>query len=150
MSSIIYKVNEADNLSIEKHLFICSNSFIPPLETYVDIHEYAIKLANNAITFEAWYHNELISFIACYLNDKINCQGFISNISTIPSFQGKGVSSILLQNLINFAKKGGFNYLVLEVKKLNNKAISFYNKKGFKIDEKLSTTDTYNMYYVIV
>lgn len=149
MLSVIYEIKKADNLAIEKHLSICSNFFIPPLETYVDIPEYALKLAKNAITFEAWYDNELVSLIACYLNNKINKNGFISNISTIPSFQGKGISSILLQNLINYAIRKDFNYLSLEVKKLNKKAISFYMNKKFKIDTKLSTDDTYYMYFVI-
>jgi len=149
MLSILYDINKAKKEVIENHLSICSESFIPPLETYVDISEYAEKLAKNAVTFEAWNNNQLVSLIACYLNDKVNNKGFISSVSTIPSFQGKGIISKLLQNLIQYAKSQNFSCLLLEVKKINNKAISFYIKKGFKIDKNLSTGDTYNMYLTI-
>lgn len=149
MLSIVYDIDKADKLSIEKHLLICSKLFVPPLETYVVIPEYADKLAKNAVTFEAWNNNQLVSLIACYLNDKTKNKGFISNVSTIPSFQGKGIISQLLQNLIDYANSENFKCLLLEVSKLNNRAISFYLQKGFKIDENLSTDNTYYMNLII-
>ena len=87
MESIIIEINKADKIAIEKHLSICSKLFIPPLETYVGISKYAEKLAKNAVTFEAWQGDQLIALIACYLNDKIRNQGFISNVSILSSFQ---------------------------------------------------------------
>lgn len=53
MSEISFSINKADKEDIEKHLFECSESFIPPLETYVDISAYSEKLKIYAVSFEA-------------------------------------------------------------------------------------------------
>lgn len=83
MSEISFSINKADKEVIEKHLFECSNSFIPPLESYVDISSYSEKLKTSAVRFEAWSKNQLVSLIACYLNDEITKMGFITNYISV-------------------------------------------------------------------
>lgn len=146
MKDISYEINKADKKEIERHLLACSESFVPPLSSYVDIQTYSEKLEKNAVTFEAWCQNRIVSLIACYLNDEINYIGFITNVSTIPSFQEKKISSFLLQQLIDYSRYYKYKRLSLEVNKLNNIAISFYEKKGFKIDANNSTNDIYKMF----
>ena len=146
MKDISYEINKADKNEIQKHLLACSESFVPPLSSYVDIKVYSEKIEKNAVTFEAWYDNQLVSLIACYLNDEKNQMGFITNVSTIPSFQGNKIISILLQKLIEYSKNNRYKSLSLEVNKLNNKAISFYIKKGFDIDLKNATIHNFIMF----
>ncbi|MFW6224818.1 MAG: GNAT family N-acetyltransferase [Bacteroidota bacterium] len=144
--SFDYEINKADKYAIEEHLLKCSDSFIPPLETYVEIPRYAEKLEKYADTFEAWYNGSLVSLIACYLNNIENKKGFITNVSTLPLYQGKKISSKLFQELLNFVKDKNFDILSLEVNKLNNHAITFYKKKGFKINSELSTKEAFHMF----
>lgn len=146
MKDISYEINKADKNEIQKHLLACSDSFVPPLSSYVDIQMYSEKIEKNAVTFEAWYNDRIVSLIACYLNDEINHMGFITNVSTIPSFQGKKIISFLLQKLIDYSRNNRYKSLSLEVNKLNHKAISFYTKKGFDIDVKNSTSHNYIMF----
>lgn len=149
MSEISFSINKADKEDIEKHLFECSNSFIPPLESYVDISAYSEKIKKFAISFEAWSDSRLISLIACYLNDDINKRGFITNVSTIPTFQSKGIVSHLFQNLIDYAIDKEYVSISLQVNKMNTKAISFYLKKGFLIDLDDNANDIFNMNLIL-
>lgn len=56
----------------------------------------------------------------------------INNIAVDKSMQGKGIGSILLQDLINCAKNLHINALTLEVNINNIKAVNLYKKFGFE------------------
>jgi len=58
--SIDYKEKTATMEEIYKHLSLVSDSFEPPLSSYVQIQDYSNKLFNYSITFEAWIDNVLI------------------------------------------------------------------------------------------
>lgn len=129
--NINYLVNTANDIQIYEHLLSCSNLFIPPLFKDVNIKEYSIKIKNNAITIEAWEKGNLIGLIAVYLNDLKTKKGFITNVSILKSFQGKGISSKLLKDTIDLAKKKNFKSIKLSVQEKNIKAIRIYEKHGF-------------------
>ena len=57
---------------------------------------------------------------------------YISNICVNEKIRGKGIGSFLLQNIYPLAKSKGCNRIVLDVSAENTKAISFYEKTGFK------------------
>jgi len=52
MNSFEYKINEAATGDIEMHLYQCAKMFSPPLDTSVDIPEYAKKIRLCAVTIE--------------------------------------------------------------------------------------------------
>ncbi|MDD2494719.1 MAG: GNAT family N-acetyltransferase [Tissierellia bacterium] len=128
---IKYSINESKSSDIENHLIKCSTDFMPPLETYIDIASYAIKLEKLAYRLEAWVGEELISLVACYLNNDETKEGFISNVSTLNSYQGKGIAKSMLDCLFKYATQKKIKTLSLEVYKYNNKAIDFYTSIGF-------------------
>lgn len=129
---IKYSINKSKSSDIIEHLKKCSTDFIPSLETYVDIESYAIKLEKFAYRLEAWAEEELISLVACYLNNEETKDGFISNVSTLKSYQGKGIAKSMLECLIKIATKKKIKTLSLEVYKYNNKVIGFYTDIGFR------------------
>lgn len=55
----------------------------------------------------------------------------LHHFGIIEKFQGKGLSHILLEKTLNFAKEKNMQ-IKLEVHKTNTKAISLYEKHGFK------------------
>jgi len=55
-------------------------------------------------------------------------QGIIKLIHVLPEFQGQGVGSALLNQVLKWLKS---KEIVLQVAKSNQKAISFYQKFGF-------------------
>lgn len=137
--SISYKTKTASAKDILDHIYQCDDDFIISLINRLNIEEYVQKLINKAITFEAWYKNELIGLVATYYNDDVDFKGYITSVSTIKSYTGKGIANILLKNCIEYAKSNNFIEIHLEVEKDNLKAISLYNKYGFSIIEESQT-----------
>ena len=88
-------------------------------------------MVENATRFEAFSNNILVGLIACYLNDYKNQIGFITNVSVMSSFNGRGIAKQLLAMLMQYAAENHFNTISLEVNKLNLPALSLYKKAGF-------------------
>ncbi|MBN2322487.1 MAG: ribosomal protein S18-alanine N-acetyltransferase [Spirochaetes bacterium] len=53
------------------------------------------------------------------------------NIAISPSFQHKGLGTLLIEHLFNNAKRRNAGYCYLEVRPSNAKAIRFYQRSGF-------------------
>lgn len=127
--SIIFKTKTASEGEIMIHLNLCDDFFSPPLSSRVNIDQYAEKIVKNAITFEAWNKCELVGLIAAYLNIE-NQTSFITNVSVLKEFMGKGISAKLLSNCFDYLLTNHYKKVDLEVNKSNKKAIDFYKKKN--------------------
>jgi len=101
------------------------------LDKTVDITTYSKKIAENCITFEAWINNDLAGLIAAYFNDPENTAGFITNVSILKAYAGRGVASELLKNCIGYGTENKFKEISLEVHDNNERAIRLYKKSGF-------------------
>ena len=130
-SGIDYKTKTVTEIEIFDHLFECKDNFIPSLDKTVDIQEYAKKIFESAITFEAWGKNKLIGLVASYFNDHKNHKGFITNVSVSRNYQGKGIAVKLMKMCKNYAVKHNFNEIRLEVNKNNVSVIKLYQRLGF-------------------
>ena len=117
MDNIIYKINKSSDIEIREHLWECSDSFTPPLSTYVEIDSYSTKIFTKSVRFEAFYKNRLVGLIAMYIN-KENMSTFITNVSVYPEFIGVGIGYTLLKNCKMYINRNGFTRLSLEVKKI--------------------------------
>ena len=131
MININYKTKTALTEEIYSHLKECNENFIPPLEEKVNIMNYSRKIFENAITFEAWNEKILVGLIAAYLNDTENKSAFITNVSTIKSYMGKGIAKELMKMCINYSKNYNFKEINLEVSSKNADALNLYLKYGF-------------------
>ncbi|TKC12834.1 GNAT family N-acetyltransferase [Pedobacter polaris] len=75
---------------------------------------------------------------ACYsIIDAVNDIYKLHKIYVLPEMHGKGVGKILMNEVVNLAKRNGGKSLELNVNK-NNKAKDFYLKAGFKIKESVT------------
>lgn len=126
-----FTVNQATGNLILVHLKDCDAGFIPPLSSKVDLWEYSQKMEKYSTTFEAWSGEILTGLVAAYFNDPAKKKGFITNVSVLPAFKGKGIASQLMEKAIQFAKDGGFESVELEVKPHNSVAIHLYSRFGF-------------------
>ncbi len=129
--SLQYSINKSNLLQVIEHLTACDNGFVPALSTQVKLDQYSKKMVENATRFEAFSNNILVGLIACYLNDYKNQIGFITNVSVMSSFNGRGIAKQLLAMLMQYAAENHFNTISLEVNKLNLPALSLYKKAGF-------------------
>lgn len=132
-TNLKYQVKAASQEGIYLHLKECDNNFIPPLSQKVDLHEYSKKLAEKAVTFEAWKGKALIGLVAAYFNDAESGSGFITNVSVTENYCDKGLASRLMSNCIEYAIQHNINNITLEVSNYNNEAIRLYKKFHFTI-----------------
>jgi ribosomal protein S18 acetylase RimI-like enzyme len=126
-----YKIKTANEQEILLHLEKCNNNFTPPLDQKVILKDYAKKLFEKSVTFEAWKEKSLIGLIACYFTDTKKGSSYITNVSVTPEFNGKGIATELMNNCIGYAKDFFFNEINLEVHQDNKDAIHLYNKSRF-------------------
>lgn len=132
MSELIVTWNKSDSAAIERHLCKCSARFMPPLETRVQIAEYADKLAQLADRCEAWHHGQLVGLLAVYLNQPASGVGFVSSVSVCEEHAGQGIGRLLLEQCKQTAARRGFSSLKLEVNSLDARAVGFYKRCGFE------------------
>ncbi len=128
---IEYREGTASLEQIRAHLADCSSRHRPPLAPRVDLPEYARKIAGNAATFEAWADGSLVGLVAAYLNDTTAHTGYVTNVSVVSEYLGRGVASRLMEACVARATTAGMRELKLEVGKANTAAIDLYRKLGF-------------------
>ena len=129
--TILYKQHTANYNQVFTHLVKCDDYFIPKLSEKTDIAAYSYKIIKNSITFEAWANDELTGLIAAYFNDEQNKTGFITNVSILNKFSGKGIASELLKQCIAYGRENNFSEIRLEVSVKNDSAVELYEKNNF-------------------
>lgn len=127
-----FDLNKADTAQLAAHLRACDDVFMPPLSERVNVDDYASKIADRAQRFEAWASCELVGLVAAYCNDLERRAAFITSVSVIPVWQGRGIASRLMENCIHHVRSLGFKRIKLEVEGSNTAAVTLYNKHGFK------------------
>ncbi|MCC9602038.1 GNAT family N-acetyltransferase [Stieleria sp. JC731] len=141
--TIRYTRDQSSASDLVGHLECCSDQFIPALADRVNVADYAKKLHCNATRFEAWHEGELVGLVAAYFSKSdANSEtpqpehddvGFISNVSVLRQFGGRGIATNLVQQTIQFSKDHRVLLLELKVNRDNDAAVSLYGKLGFCI-----------------
>lgn len=136
-NNIIYTIQTAGYNDVFAHLEKCDENFTPRLSKGTDIAAYSQKIVKNSVTFEAWAGTELIGLVAAYFNDEKKHTGFITNVSTVKEYFGRGIAAQLMKNCIGYGIEQQFGLIALEVAKNNTSAIQLYKKYNFlPVDEK--------------
>ena len=120
---------------IVDHLIKCDESFTPRLSQRIDLMEYGIKIHNAAVRFEAWSNSILVGLVAAYCNDPQQKQAYITSVSVLDEWMGKGIASKLLGDCIVYIESLGFQRIGLEVENKNVNAINLYKKNRFVADK---------------
>jgi len=144
--AVEFRLNEASKVQVEEHLRVCDADFIPSLSKRVKIEKYAAKIEQKAMRFEAWFDSKLIGLVAAYFNDQEKQCGFITSVSVLREWTGKGVASQLMEQCIHHAKDADMQYLKLEVAMNNRLAISLYEKSGFTVSQSDTSCVTMSLY----
>lgn len=123
--------NRANAAELTGHLARCDAAFVPPLSGRVVIRDYAQKLTDKAVRFEAWQDGELVGLVATYCNDPEKTAAFITSVSVLPSWQGRGIAAQLMARCLDHVRQEGFRRIELEVDHRSLAAVSLYEKFGF-------------------
>ncbi len=126
-----YLSNQASEEQIAQHLSQCDADFVPPLSGRLDINDYAHKIASKAVRFEAWSGSTLIGLVAAYCNDHKTHTAYITSVSVLKKWTGKGIAAHLIEQCVKHAKTTGMQQISLEVASDNAPAIKLYEKNGF-------------------
>lgn len=132
---MIFTNKKLDHAAVLALLNKCENSFDPPLSQNIPytLSDYAKRLSDFAWFILCVENEEIIGFTAYYLNQE-GCFAYIPQIWVSDQHQRKGIGASMLEMLIKEAPSY-VNAIRLEVRKNNEKAVSFYSKIGFAVIE---------------
>ena len=105
----------------------------------MNLEEYAFKIFQKAVRFEAIDQEKIVGLVAIYCNDEKKISAYITSVSVDKDKQGLGIGSELVDAGIEYVKRLGFKKIELEVDIRNIKAINLYRKKGFTLRENKPT-----------
>lgn len=129
--TIDFCVDMATEAELGEHLRCCDALFVPPLSNRVAIDAYAAKIFVNAKRFEAWVNGKLVGLLAVYCNHPVAACAFVTSVSVLSEWQGRGLASGLMARSIDAMRRLGFTVIELEVKRNNAEAVALYKKHGF-------------------
>ncbi len=133
--AIEFQQSTSSEEALVTHLRACDADFIPPLSSRVEISDYAKKIVGHANRFEAWSGRVLVGLVAAYCNDQDKLTAYITSVSLLKEWTGKGIGSRLMEQCIEYAKSLGIRQIDLEVATDNTSAIRFYETCGFVSDK---------------
>lgn len=146
-TAVQYLSNKASEAQIAEHLSRCDADFVPPLSGRVEIDAYARMIASNAARFEAWLGDTLIGLAAAYCNDQENRIAYITSVSVLKAWTGKGIAARLVDQCVEHAKFSGMRQIILEVASGNTPAIKLYKKSGFVAGKANAPFVSMNLYF---
>lgn len=122
-----------DNIVIKEmtlaHLDSIKNILEKEFDNFWNYNIFKSELNNkNSKYIIAEINNEIVGFAGISL---VLDTADITNIVVKKDFRGKGISTILLENIINLAKSNNCHNVNLEVNSTNVIAINLYKKFGF-------------------
>lgn len=126
-------IDRASVAELTAHLSRCDAAFVPPLSERVTLDAYAQKISDRAMRFEAWHAGEMMGLVATYCNTPDKRTAFITSVSVLPSWQGRGIAARLMTHCIDHVRNQGFEHIELEVDRRNPAAVALYEKNGFAI-----------------
>lgn len=131
IAPVNFQINTASTAVILDHLRACDAEFIPSLTSRLSLELYASKIAARAMRIEAWADDNLIGLAALYCNECPEQAAFLTSISVLRSWQGKGLGHQLLHLGLARARDAGCTALRLEVDPRNTSALHLYARNGF-------------------
>ena len=114
---------KADKSHLKHILLIEGKSFDNPWSYNSFLDELNSKVGSN------WVYFKELKVLGYVFGWNICSEYYINNIAVCPNYRGAGIAMKLLDNII---KNLDVENIFLEVSKINVKAISLYEKMGFK------------------
>lgn len=133
MSTIHYTRYNRD-LSIAPHLehilLAINNDFSPPLEDWVDIADYARKMAGKAVCWLAYCNNEVVGFAACYVN-KSPLYSFWTMLAIRKEYRNRMIALQIEPIIITYCREYGSSGIKAEVDPRHVDLIKLHRHFGF-------------------
>lgn len=132
----IKKLYKEDSQQMCAFLHAVSDDFPVPLSSKVCISSYVDKLLMQGFTIGAYSEDgKLLGVAAGYANDQNLMTAYLSVIVTCENARGCGISGALLDAFEDEARLRGMCIVRLSTHHANARAISFYKKAGYLLEE---------------
>lgn len=106
-----------------------------PLSERVDLLEYAKKIITNGKALVIRNDEMIIAGTFFYCNDAMEKNAYLTLLSTLPAFEGKGCAQALMLEMENECRRNGMQRIHLDTELTNKRAISLYSKNGYQITQ---------------
>lgn len=131
------KADSMQGINVDKiYMFLVhiNNEYNPPLNTKVELHQYAEKIFDNAILFvEISNEADIVGMVVLYCNDKISKKAYIPLVGVLPTYQHRGIASKLMNEAVSFVREQ--RYKLIGIHSNNVAAINLYSKLGFIVKD---------------
>lgn len=115
---------------LEHVLFQVNTDFDPPLQEWVDIKEYACKMASNAVCWLAYCNDEVVGFAACYVN-KSPLFSFWTMLAIRKEYRNRMIALQIEPLIISYCREYGSSGLKAEVDPRHIDLIKLHRHFGF-------------------
>ena len=124
------KIRQASENDVPEIIFILKCAFDSPSNPPSN-NKYLED--SNILTFVSEIEGNVIGTATLHIIKKINRKiGLIEDVAVLQSYKGRGVGKLLLEHLVELAKKEGVYKTILNSDKKNE---LFYHKIGFKTEQ---------------
>lgn len=97
------------------------------------LREWLIKVSSRGTLISAFDENQLVGLVGFYANDAESKKSFLTVIVVSKEYQGSGVGYKLFREFVRTSLDAGMTQCELNVVKTNERAISFYKRRGLVI-----------------
>lgn len=107
---------------------------VPDPASFVEnlsVADYASKLIEKAVTYVIEDNGNDAGLISFYANDSHTKTAYIALIGVMSDYKGMGLAQKLMDQCIKDCRNTGMEKIKLEVKKENQRAITFYEHYDF-------------------
>ena len=110
-----------------------NSEYNPPLDTKVELHQYAEKILNNAVLFVEMVGDDIVGMVVLYCNDDNTKKAYIPLVGVLPTYQHRGIASKLMKEAISLVREQG--YKLIGIHSNNMVAVHLYSKLGFTVED---------------
>lgn len=126
----IRNAREEDFLSIKEIAAYCS----PMATERNSIYHIFTKFFKTTSLILEHENNRIIGFLLGFISQDNPPEGYIHLLCVLPPWRNKGLAQALVEKYLNILREKGCLRVHLITSPGNKKAINFYEKMGFKID----------------
>ena len=112
------------------YLKLVDKDFGVPLSSKIDMTQYVVKLLSLGNVIVVMENEEIASCICFYCNDFQERKAYISLLSTLSFYQGKGYAKMLVNEAIRYCRTKRFQKIFVD--SINIAAVSLYMSEGFR------------------
>ena len=105
--------------------------FPVPITDKISVDDFLKKIKDVGNVYCAYYQNKIVGCAFFYANDKVANIAFLTLIAVSKKYRNYGIGGTLLDYMVNYCEKLGFEFLQLYTHELNLGARRFYSKRGF-------------------